>query len=160
MGQYLPVVTLAVLAVIFAVISRVASGLLAPRKPTAAKSAPYECGIVPSREPPDRFPVRFYLVAMLFIVFDIEVVFLYPYAVVHRELGVVGLVAILVFAVPVFVSFVYEIANGGLNWGPRRRDRRIDDPMLSPARTAATTIRRVGLEGRPADRVAVGGEAA
>lgn len=149
MGQYLPVLALLVLAVIFAVISRVASGLMNPRRPTPAKTAPYECGIVPSREPPQRFPVRFYFVAMLFIVFDVEIVFLYPYAVVHRELGVFGLVALILFAVPVFVSFVYEIGNRGLDWGPERRMRRVDD-MVTPARTATTTIRRVGLEGRPA----------
>jgi NADH-quinone oxidoreductase subunit A len=150
MGQYLPVVTLFALAAVFAVLSRVASGLLAPSRPTAAKSAPYECGIVPSREPPERFPVRFYLVAMLFIVFDIEIVFLYPYAIVHRELGVFGLVAIVIFAVPVFVSFAYEIANGGLNWGPIRQLRPVaDGGMVSAARTPGTTIRRVGLDGRP-----------
>lgn len=148
MGQYLPVVTLAVLAVVFAALSRVASGLLAPRRPNPAKSAPYECGIVPSREPPERFPVRFYLVAMLFIVFDIEIVFLYPYAVIHRELAVFGLVAIVIFAVPVFASFVFEIANGGLNWGPRRTNRPLDEGMLSAARTSTTTVRRVGLDGR------------
>jgi NADH-quinone oxidoreductase subunit A len=149
MGQYLPVVALFVLAILFAVISRVVSGLVAPRSSNPAKSAPYECGIVPSREPPQRFPVRFYLVAMLFIVFDIEIVFLYPYAVVHRELAVFGLVAILLFAVPVFVSFVFEIANGGLSWGPARPARPAVAGMLSAARTPGSTIRRVGLEGRP-----------
>lgn len=153
MGQYLPVVTLGVLAVLFAVVSRVASGLLAPRRPTAAKSAPYECGIVPSREPPERFPVRFYLVAMIFIVFDIEVVFLYPYAVIHRELGLFGLLEVVLFAVIVFASFLFLIANGALEWGPLRQDRPVGQrDMVSSSRTTATTIRRVGLEGRrPAD---------
>ena len=61
------------------------SHLLAPRRPSAAKEAPYECGIVPSREPPERFPVSFYIVAMLFIMFDIEIIFIYPYAVVARR---------------------------------------------------------------------------
>ncbi|MBV9952785.1 MAG: NADH-quinone oxidoreductase subunit A, partial [Acidimicrobiia bacterium] len=69
MGQYLPVLALLVLGVLFAALSFVASNLLAPRSPNTAKSAPYECGIVPSREPPERFPVRFYLIAMIFIVF-------------------------------------------------------------------------------------------
>ena len=85
MGQYLPIVVLLVLAVVFGVLSLVVSRLLAPRRPSAAKEAPYECGIVPSREPPERFPVRFYLVAMIFIMFDIEIIFLYPYAVVHGD---------------------------------------------------------------------------
>jgi len=114
-GQYLPIVVLALLAVVFAVISRFASGLLAPSRPNPAKQAPYECGIVPSREPPERFPVRFYFVAMLFIIFDVEIAFLYPYAVSHGTLGVGGLVAIVLFTIPVFASFVYEIANGGLD---------------------------------------------
>ena len=149
MGQYLPVLTLLVLAVLFAVISRVASGLLAPRRPTPAKSAPYECGIVPSREPPERFPVRFYLVAMIFIVFDIEVVFLYPYAVIHRELGAFGFVEMVVFAVVVFASFLFLVSNGALEWGPLKRERPVTtEGMVSPTRTTTSTIRRVGLEGR------------
>jgi NADH-quinone oxidoreductase subunit A len=149
MGQYLPVLTLLVLAVLFAVVSRVASGLLAPRRPTPAKSAPYECGIVPSREPPEKFPVRFYLVAMIFIVFDIEVVFLYPYAVIHRELGVFGFTEMLVFAVIVFASFLFLISNGALEWGPLKREQPVaGGEMVSATRTARSTIRRVGLEGR------------
>jgi NADH-quinone oxidoreductase subunit A len=152
MGQYLPIVVLFVLALLFAVISRVASGLMAPRRPTAAKSAPYESGIVPSREPPARFPVRFYFVAMIFIVFDIEIVFLYPYAVIHQELGAYGLVELVAFSVIVFATFVYLIGNRGLDWGPVRRERRMGEPgdgVVSADRTTATTIRRVGLEGRP-----------
>src|SRR5688500_11646168 len=147
MGQYLPVLALLVLAVLFAAVSLVASKLLAPSRPSAAKSAPYECGIVPSREPPERFPVRFYLIAMIFIVFDIEIIFLYPYAVISDELGVFGLIEMGVFAVAVFASFVFLIANGALDWGPMKRRGR-DDRLVSPARTTTSTIRRVGLDGR------------
>jgi NADH-quinone oxidoreductase subunit A len=136
-----------VLATIFAALSRVASRLLAPRRPNAAKEAPYECGIVPSREPPERFPVRFYLVAMLFIMFDIEIVFLYPYAVSHRELGAYGFYAILLFSAIFFLSFVYEIAKGGLEWGPLQHARQVA-PDVPTDRTSESTIRRVGLEGR------------
>jgi NADH:ubiquinone oxidoreductase subunit 3 (subunit A) len=72
--------------------------MLAPHKrPSDAKLAPYECGIVPEIEPPQRFPVRFYLVAMIFVIFDIEVVFMYPFAVVFRQLGLFGLVEVLIF---------------------------------------------------------------
>ena len=81
MAQYLPVVMLMMLAIVFGVLSFTASRLLAPRRPSIAKEAPYECGIVPTREPPERFPVSFYIVAMLFIMFDIEIIFVYPYAV-------------------------------------------------------------------------------
>jgi len=147
MGQYLPVLALLVLAVLFAAVSLVASKLLAPSSPSAAKAAPYECGIVPSREPPERFPVRFYLIAMIFIVFDIEIIFLYPYAVISGELGVFGLIEMAVFAVAVFGSFLFLIANGALDWGPVKRRGR-DDRLVSPARTTTSTIRRVGTDGR------------
>jgi NADH-quinone oxidoreductase subunit A len=146
-GQYLPVVCLAVLAVIFALGGRMTSRLLAPRASTAAKRAPYECGIVPGRETLERFPVRFYLIAMIFIVFDIEIIFLYPWAVIYRDLGSFGLVEVLMFAVAVFVSFTYLLANGALDWGPVKHMQRLS-PMVSSERTATTTIRRVGHDGR------------
>jgi NADH-quinone oxidoreductase subunit A len=148
MGQYLPILALLVLAVVFGGISRVASKFLAPRRPTAAKSAPYECGITSATEPPERFPVTFFLVAMIFIVFDIEIIFLFPWATVFRELGAFGFGAVVVFALLVFESFVYLIGNGALDWGPIKRVR--STPAANPARTSTTTIRRVGLEGRPA----------
>jgi NADH-quinone oxidoreductase subunit A len=138
---------MAVLATAFAAISLMMSKLLAPRRSTTAKRAPYESGILPLTGNPDRFPVRFYLVAMIFIVFDIEIIFLYPWAVIYRDLGAFGLVEILIFAVVVFVSFVYLISNGALDWGPIHRARR-QSPMVSEARTTTTTVRRVGLEGR------------
>ncbi len=147
MGQYLPVVALAILAILFAGVSRVASRLLAPSASTIAKRSPYECGIVPGRETLERFPVRFYLIAMIFIVFDIEIIFLYPWAVIYRDLGAFGLVEVLVFAVAVFVSFGYLLANGALDWGPAKRARRLS-PMVSGERTSATTVRKVGLDGR------------
>jgi NADH-quinone oxidoreductase subunit A len=157
MDQYLPLVTLLVLAILFALLSAVASRLLAPSRPNPAKLMPYECGIVPSREPPQRFPVRFYLVAMIFIMFDVEIIFLYPYAVTWGELGMFGFWAIVLFSVIFFVSFLYELAMGGLEWGPSSIERRVDldvadmQAMVSPTRTTATTIRRVGLEGRPVE---------
>jgi NADH-quinone oxidoreductase subunit A len=156
MGQYLPVLTMLVLAVLFGALSRVVSSLLAPRRSNPAKSSPYESGIVPTREPPDRFPVRFYLVAMSFIVFDIEIIFLFPWAVIYRDLGVAGLVAVTMFAVPVILSLVYEIANGAFDWGPAKRLRRgesTDVGMVSAERTTATTVRRVGTEGREVRQV-------
>jgi NADH-quinone oxidoreductase subunit A len=158
MSQYLPIVLLAILAVVFGLLSLGASRLLAPRRPSAAKEAPYECGIVPSREPPERFPVSFYIVAMLFIMFDIEIVFLYPYAVERPTLGAFGFWAIVVFSVIFFLTFVYEVARGGLDWGPRHEYRRLDRDaaMISPERDSSSTIRRVGLEGR-IDRVGLEG---
>jgi NADH-quinone oxidoreductase subunit A len=158
MGQYFPFIVLMVLAIIFGGLSFVASRLLAPRRPSAAKDAPYECGIIPSREPPDRFPVSFYIVAMLFIMFDIEIIFLYPYAVERGTLGAFGFWSIVVFSVIFFLTFVYEVARGGLEWGPLHRYRNLeqDASMVSAARDSSSTIRRVGLEGR-FDRVTAGG---
>jgi len=144
--QYLPIFALMVLATLFAGLSFLASRLLAPRKPTPAKSEPYECGIVPDRGPAERFPVRFYLVAMIFIVFDIEIVFLYPWAVIYRELNTFGLVEMLVFAAAVFAAFMYLISNGALDWGPVKRLR-----PATPGRTTESTVRRYG---RSADEAA------
>jgi NADH-quinone oxidoreductase subunit A len=157
MGQYLPIVVLMILAVVFGAVSYGASRLLAPSRPSSAKEAPYECGIVPSREPPERFPVGFYVVAMLFIMFDIEIVFLYPYAVSHDTLGYYGFWAVLAFSVVFFATFVYEVARGGLDWGPigRVRDLTADAAMVTSDRTLTSTVRRVGTEGRqPVDEEA------
>ena len=160
MDQYLPVVVMLVLAVGFVVLSLSTTQLLARSRPNAAKSAPYESGIVPSREPPERFPVRFYLVAMIFIIFDIEIIFLYPYAVLHRELGWFGLAEMLLFSAAVFVSFVYLLSRGALDWGPVRRVAR-PSAAVGPERTAESTVRRVGLDGRGAPPTPVDtGEAA
>jgi NADH-quinone oxidoreductase subunit A len=147
MGQYLPVIALLVLAILFGALSFFASGLLAPRRPSVAKQAPYECGIVPSREPPERFPVTFYVVAMLFIMFDIEIIFLYPYAVDRRFLGSYAFWEMVAFSVVFFAAFVYVVARGALDWGPVQRSRRLDE-SVSEARTTTSTIRRVGTEGR------------
>jgi len=143
-AQYLPLLVMLILATLFAGISILASSLLGPKRPTIAKRAPYECGIVPDKEPPERFPVRFYLVAMIFIIFDIEIIFIFPWAVIFRQLGAFGLWEMVVFAVAVFVSFIFLIGNGALNWGPLKQS----SPLIDPARTTDSTVRRVGAEGR------------
>ncbi|MFZ9696482.1 MAG: NADH-quinone oxidoreductase subunit A [Ilumatobacteraceae bacterium] len=151
MGQYLPIIVLLVLAILFGAISFLASTLLAPKRPHAAKEAPYECGIVPGREPPQRFPVSFYIVAMLFIMFDIEIIFVYPYAVDREFLGSFAFFEMLAFSAVFFVAFVYVVARGALDWGPIQRAGRIDslhDGVISANRTTTSTIRRVGAEGR------------
>jgi NADH-quinone oxidoreductase subunit A len=145
--QYLPVVGLLILGILFAAISFVASRMLAPNRPNDKKNSAYECGIEPAKETPERFPVRFFLIAMIFIVFDIELIFFYPWAVAHRELGAFGLVAILIFAAAVFESFVYLIGNGALEWGPVHQARKLK-AAVSAERTTSSTIRRVGSDGR------------
>ncbi|MGH8920058.1 MAG: NADH-quinone oxidoreductase subunit A [Acidimicrobiales bacterium] len=137
-STYLGIFFLMVIAALFVAVSFFISGRLGPYKPTKAKTAPYECGIVPSREPAQRFPVRFYLIAMIFIVFDIEIIFLYPWAVIYGQLSVFGLVEILVFSAAVVVSFLYLISNGALNWGPAKRLR---PPGARPIRSTAVVPR-------------------
>ena len=149
LAQYLPVIALLVLSVVFAVLSIMASRLLAPRSPNDRKQAPYECGIIPTRETPERFPVRFYLVAMIFIVFDIEIIFFYPWAMAHRGIGLFGLVAVLIFSAAVFESFIYLIGNGALEWGPRHHLRTEGMTNSDPTSEDRVGVRVVGTEGRP-----------
>lgn len=138
--SYLPIVVMAILGTLFAALSFGASSLLAPRRPTAAKLAPYECGIVPEHEPAERFPVKFYGVAMAFIIFDVEIVFIYPWAVVHRDLGVFGLVAMGIFVVPFLVAYGFELASGALDWGPARRiAAHTREPVLRAANVSGLT---------------------
>ena len=146
MEDYLPLLFTFVLAVVFVLGSIVTIKFVAPRRPTAAKSAPYESGIVPTKEPPSRFPVRFYLVAMIFIIFDIEIIFLFPWAVTYRSFGGYALAVMAEFTIPFIIAFAWLIAQGGLDWGPVKRVRRFD--VVSASRTSDSTIRRVGLEGR------------
>lgn len=141
--QYLPILGLLILGVLFVAGSLVASAVLAPHKrPTDAKMAPYECGIVPDVAPPQRFPVRFYLVAMIFVIFDIEVVFMYPFAVVFRQLGLFGLVEVIVFSATVFGALLFLVSEGALTWGPVKHLVR-----AMPARTSSSTIVRIGADG-------------
>jgi NADH-quinone oxidoreductase subunit A len=131
MADYLPILVMAGVVVAFVSLSFVASQLLAPQRPNAAKQAPYECGIVPEAEPAERFPVKFYLVAMSFIVLDVEIVFLYPFSVVFRGLGFYGLVAMGVFVLVLLVPFAYLLSVGALDWGPVRDIvQRMPGPLL------------------------------
>jgi NADH-quinone oxidoreductase subunit A len=142
MSAYLPLFFLLVVSILFTAGTLAIPIMLGPSKATAAKEAPYECGIVPSREPSERFPVRFYLVAMIFIIFDIEIIFTYPWAVIYGDLHLYGLIEMVVFSIAVFVSFLYLISNGALDWGPARHvdQTRSGDPL----RTTESTVRRVG----------------
>ena len=146
--SYLPILGMLVLGALFATGSFIASSLLAPhRRPSEAKIAPYECGIVPEFDAPMRFPVRFYLVAMIFIIFDIEIVFLYPFAVEAKALGAFGVVEIALFSFVVFATLLFLVAEGALSWGPVKR---LTKGM--PARTSSSTIARITAE--PTDRAA------
>jgi NADH-quinone oxidoreductase subunit A len=131
LADYLPFLAMIILAALFAAGSFAISKLLSPLRPTAAKNAPYECGIVPEQEPAERFPVRFYLVAMTFIVLDVEIVFLYPFATVFRGLGLFGLVAMSVFVLALLIPFAYLLSVGALDWGPVKDVvQRMPGPLL------------------------------
>ncbi len=118
MELYTPVLALAVLAAGFAVFSIVVSSLTGPKRYNRAKLDSYECGIEPTPQPVGggKFPVRYYITAMMFIVFDIEIVFLYPIAVAFDQMRLFGLVEMVLFIVPVFVAYVYVWRRGGLDW--------------------------------------------
>jgi NADH-quinone oxidoreductase subunit A len=122
--DYLPLVVLGILAIVFAVASRAVSHLLRPNRPNPVKLSPYECGNDPVRVPRgERFSVKFYVVAMLFIIFDIETIFLYPWAVAFRQLGLFGLVEMGIFLALVFVAYAYIWRKGGLEWEEQAVER-------------------------------------
>lgn len=148
MEQFLPVLLMLALALVFAGASFMASRVLGPkRRLNPAKTGPYESGIAPRRDTAPRFPVRFYLVGMIFIIFDIEVVFLYPFAVMFHQLGLFGLIEMASFAVVVFIAFAYLVSEGALDWGPARRlGSRAGAPA---ARRLEATVRRVSRPGVP-----------
>ncbi len=119
MNVYVPVLILFALALLFAVGSVVTGALVGPRRFNRAKVDAYECGIEPSPVPDSgggRFPVKYYLTAMLFIVFDIEIIFLYPWAVAYSDLGAFGLVEMVLFIATVGVAYSYVWRRGGLEW--------------------------------------------
>ena len=118
MDLYIPILGLTVLAALFAIGSVVASSLLGPKRYNRAKLDSYECGIEPTPQPVGggKFPVRYYITAMMFIVFDIEIVFLYPIAVAFDQMKLFGLIEMVLFIVPVFVAYVYVWRRGGLEW--------------------------------------------
>ncbi len=114
--SYLPILILLGLSVVQAVGIVVLSRLASPTRPTPAKSSPYESGITPLGNTRERFSVKFYLVAILFIVFDLETIFLIPWGVMFRDLGLFGLVEMAVFMLILLVGLVYAWKKGALQW--------------------------------------------
>lgn len=123
--DYLPIGLMLLLAGAFVVVSLTMSRLVRPNRPTPEKLDPYECGIVPEVEPVQRFPVKFYLVAMLFVIFDVEIIFLFAWASIWTELGWFGVAAILIFTFFVFETLLYVWKRGALDWNVKRRTRYI-----------------------------------
>jgi NADH-quinone oxidoreductase subunit A len=116
LAAYTPILLIMGLAVALALALTGVSIFFGPHRPTPAKLAPYECGIVPIAQARQRFPVKFYLMAMLFIVFDIEAIFLYPWAVWLKHLKIFGLEEMVVFIAVLFLGLLYIYRKGVLEW--------------------------------------------
>lgn len=148
-SSYIPILVMVVVATVIAIGMCGGSFLLGPKKPTAIKSMPYECGITPVGSARERFPIKFYLIAMLFIVFDIETVFLYPWAVTYREQGVsmklFYFFEMAVFVAILFVGYFYILGKGALDWEESERAPKSPD-VITPAVKAPRAALRFGNE--------------
>ncbi|HIN69998.1 MAG TPA: NADH-quinone oxidoreductase subunit A [Acidobacteria bacterium] len=113
---YIPILLFILVAVGFAIFTLLLSGLLHPEKYNKVKLEPYECGIEPETDARDRYSIRFYLVAMLFVIFDVETVFMFPWAVIMDELALFGLIEMIVFLFILVVGYVYAWRKGALEW--------------------------------------------
>ena len=116
LASYLPILFMLAIAGAFAVVTVTAAHAISPKDPSPQKSMPYESGIADIDPMVERFPVRFYLVAMLFVIFDVEVILFFPWAVSFRAFPVFSLIAMGVFIGMLGVAFLYEWRNGGLEW--------------------------------------------
>ena len=121
MHVWLPILIMIALGAGFAVFNIGLGMVVAPRRPSPEKEAPYECGMPPVGDARDRHPVKFYLVAMIFLLFDIEIAFLYPWAVALRDLGWPGLFQIVTFFMILSVGYIYVWRKGALDWAPAAR---------------------------------------
>jgi NADH-quinone oxidoreductase subunit A len=116
LSDYLPILVMFLVALFIAVFVITASGLLGPKRPTKRKLMPYESGMEPIGSAQHRFPIKFNLVAMIFILFDIEVIFFFPYALVYRRLGVFGLIEMGLFMLILLAGLIYIWKRGALEW--------------------------------------------
>jgi NADH-quinone oxidoreductase subunit A len=114
--EYLPILIFILIAIVFACFAITASYLLGQRKPSAAKQSPYECGVATIGSAYRRIPIKYYIIAMLFLLFDIEVVFLYPWAVVFKELKTFAFISMAVFIGILLIAYIYIWKKGALEW--------------------------------------------
>lgn len=114
--EYAAIATMVLVTALVAVIAIVLGGLFGPKRPTVQKLTPYESGMTPIGPGTRRIPVRFYLIAVLFILFDIEVIFFLPWAIAFRDLGWHGFWVMVVFNIPLLIGLIYEWKKGGLEW--------------------------------------------
>ncbi len=154
MNSYIPVLVMIVVATVLATGMVGLSFFLGPKKPSEAKSTSYECGMTPVGSARERFPIKFYLIAMLFIVFDIETIFLYPWAVTYHSLGhdlkVFNFIEMAIFVAILFAGYAYILGKGALDWDESEQARNQD--VLSPAVLRPRPTLRFGNENSgPAD---------
>lgn len=131
--DYVPIGLMLLLAAAFVAVSLVVSRIFRPDRPTPEKLEPYECGIVPEVEPSQRFPVKFYLVAMLFVIFDVEIIFLFAWATIWVDLGWYGVAAVAIFTFFVAETLAYVWKRGALDWNVKRRARYIEPDITEAA---------------------------
>ena len=116
LSDYVPILVMFLVALFIAVFVIVVSGQLGPKRPTKRKLMPYESGMEPIGSAQHRFPIKFNLVAMIFILFDIEVIFFFPYALVYKRLGLFGLIEMGLFMLILLIGFIYIWKRGALEW--------------------------------------------
>ncbi len=116
LSRYFPIILFIGIALAFGVVTLVVSYLVQPKYPEPEKLSAYECGSEPFSDARMPFPVRYYIIAMLFVIFDIEVIFLYPWAVAFDKIGLIGLVEMLIFIALFLVAYVYAWKKGALEW--------------------------------------------
>ncbi|MFN2614421.1 MAG: NADH-quinone oxidoreductase subunit A [Actinomycetota bacterium] len=138
LGDWVSILMLFGLATLFGVASILIASFVGPRHPTPQKDAPYESGMIPERLPREKFSIKFYLIAMLFIIFDVEIIFFYPFAVIFRELGLFGLAEMGVFIAFLLVAYLYIWRGGGLEWEQEEAS------LLRRARPGSAELERVG----------------
>lgn len=114
--NYIPILIFVIMGIVFGVAPIVAGKLLAPYRPDSEKLSPYECGFEAFEDSRMKFDVRFYLVAILFIIFDLEIAFLFPWAIVLEDIGMFGFLAMTVFLGILVIGFIYEWKKGALEW--------------------------------------------
>jgi NADH-quinone oxidoreductase subunit A len=116
LARYFPILLFIGIALAFGVVTLTVSYLVQPKYPEPEKLSPYECGSEPFSDARMPFPVRYYIFAMLFVIFDIEVIFLYPWAVVFTKIGLIGLIEMMIFIGLFLVAYVYAWRKGALEW--------------------------------------------
>jgi NADH-quinone oxidoreductase subunit A len=116
LGNYLPILFFIIVGLLVGAGASIVGFLLGTRKPDPEKNSPYECGFEAFEDARMKFDVRYYLIAILFIIFDLEIAFLFPWAVVFKELGLFGFVAMMIFLAILVIGFIYEWKKGALEW--------------------------------------------